>query len=87
MREINIECVCGVRSMVLMVGDNNADGKSLCSCGRHITVHLRKSATLSRGRECRKCRRECKRVVAIEACVLNNHCDFIAMEQVNSYSL
>lgn len=47
MREINIECICGSRSMVLMVGNNNANGKSVCPCGRHITVHFRRAANKS----------------------------------------
>jgi len=36
-------CICGKKSTVCMVGNNTADGKSLCVCGRHITVHLRRA--------------------------------------------
>lgn len=43
MNEVKVVCVCGVESVVLMVGNNTADGKKLCYCGRHITVHLRKN--------------------------------------------
>lgn len=44
--EAKITCLCGAECKVLMVGNNNADGKSLCICGRNITIHLRKNIPL-----------------------------------------
>jgi len=35
-------CLCGETTKVRMSGNNNADGKAKCGCGRNITVHLRR---------------------------------------------
>lgn len=35
-------CICGNFIDVNVSGNNNADGKNLCKCGRHITIHFRK---------------------------------------------
>ncbi len=35
-------CLCGNMTEIKVIGKNNADGKALCKCGRHITVHFRK---------------------------------------------
>jgi len=37
-----IPCLCGQSTAVYMIGDNNANGKSICECGRHITLYLRR---------------------------------------------
>lgn len=42
MKKAKLICICGVETTVNMIGNNNADGKALCECGRHITVHLRR---------------------------------------------
>ena len=37
-----LTCLCGKTTSVRMIGNNNADGKAKCGCGRNITVHLRR---------------------------------------------
>jgi hypothetical protein len=39
---VTLICLCGRKNTFRMTGNNNADGKWLCECGRHITVHLRR---------------------------------------------
>jgi hypothetical protein len=41
-RLASLTCLCGQENLVHMIGNNNADGKAICTCGRHITVHLRR---------------------------------------------
>jgi hypothetical protein len=41
--KVEFLCLCGAESTIQMVGKNDADGKNLCSCGRHITIHLRRN--------------------------------------------
>lgn len=40
---VKFNCLCGKENKVLMVGNNNADGKSKCKCNRNITIHLRRA--------------------------------------------
>lgn len=42
LKYISFNCLCGANNKVSMVGNNNANGKSKCICGRNITIHLRK---------------------------------------------
>ena len=39
--QAKIICICGQETFMNMIGNKNADGKSICECGRHITLHLR----------------------------------------------
>ena len=42
MKKVKLICICGEETEVNMVGNNNADGKAVCKCGRNITIHLRR---------------------------------------------
>ena len=39
---VDVGCICGRLNTVDVVGNNNADGKRECRCGRHITIHFRR---------------------------------------------
>ena len=41
-KSVLVMCVCHKVNLIYMTGNNNADGKGLCDCGRHVTVHLRR---------------------------------------------
>ena len=41
-KHVDVGCICGRLNTVDVVGNNNADGKRECRCGRHITVHFRR---------------------------------------------
>lgn len=42
LKEAIIICICKQSTKLVMVGNNNADGKAKCICGRNITLHLRR---------------------------------------------
>ena len=42
MKTAKLTCLCGTETEVRMSGNNNADGKAKCKCGRNITIHLRR---------------------------------------------
>ena len=42
MKTATVICICGKQTKLNMVGNNNADGKMKCKCGRNITLHLRR---------------------------------------------
>lgn len=42
-KPVVITCICGATFTIWVVGNNNANGKKLCSkCKRNITVHFRR---------------------------------------------
>ena len=41
-KKIIISCICGRSIDIFVVGNNNADGKVRCACGRNITMHFRR---------------------------------------------
>lgn len=43
MTEVRLTCLCGRDLQARVVGNNNADGKADCRCGRKITVHFRRT--------------------------------------------
>ena len=42
LRTTQIYCLCGRPVHLTIVGNNNANGKRKCECGRNITVHFRR---------------------------------------------
>jgi len=42
--EPSICCLCGEQMSVSIrvIGNNNANGRAICKCGRHITIHFRR---------------------------------------------
>ena len=42
LRMITMPCLCGRVVSLIVTGNNNADGKGLCKCGRHLTAHYRR---------------------------------------------
>jgi hypothetical protein len=55
MKTAKLICICGEETVVNMIGNNNADGKSICDCGRNITVHLRRNKRRKSISEEQKC--------------------------------
>lgn len=50
-KNVLLKCLCDRGNLVSMSGNNNADGKAICKCGRHITIHLRRQTQKERKEE------------------------------------
>jgi hypothetical protein len=39
---VKLTCICGKVILIDIVGRENGNGKGICQCGEHITIHFRK---------------------------------------------